>query len=79
MVSIGIVWYHQYIKYRANMIAVSSQYRHDMELTVLCLSGIITKPILAILRKALMLKQDQCGGGLQNTLAYCSVNICKKV
>ncbi len=35
----------------ANMIPVSWRYRHDTVLTVFCLSGIITVPILAIFTK----------------------------
>ena len=38
-----------------NTITVSSRYRHDMVLTVFCLSGIFTVPILVIFAKPSML------------------------
>jgi hypothetical protein len=41
-----------------NTIQISSLYHHDMVLTVFCLSGIISVPILAIFTKALMLKSN---------------------
>jgi hypothetical protein len=51
LASAGIVQY-QLI---ANEIPVLPWYCHNMVLTVLCLSGIVIVPILAIYRKPLML------------------------
>jgi hypothetical protein len=55
LVSVGIAWYHQSIKKCCKKIPVSSWYHHGMVLTVFCLSGIVTVPILAIFTKPLML------------------------
>jgi hypothetical protein len=40
------------------MIPISSWYHHDRVMTVFCLSGIITVPILAIFTKPSMLSHD---------------------
>jgi len=43
----------------ANTIPVSWRYRHDTVLTVFCLSGIVTVPILAIFTKPLTLSHTK--------------------
>jgi hypothetical protein len=52
MVSAGI---NKVSSIATNMITVSRRYHHDLVLTVFCLSGIITVPILAIFAKPSML------------------------